>query len=371
MAIRMRSTSRGGNVFYRLRACEVQPRGHCESPPKIAFFVDDRAEITTRQLQTGKTLRELFALPPGTALLRDTEGPEDDPIALEKEIRFEDGPVFYSRAIYKGLIITVNSRVFGEHDGVKAHMTGREIASLVYPENPENTRIWEVSPEKREIDLNEVVSIKRCEAFDVVRRNVTGGFEGSRIERELEQLRAGGLKVTFVAGPVPAVVYHDLGSSLGGNPVSTDVLVAVPAAYPGQFIDYAFLPEGSPLIGKVVGSPQEPRISALGKSWQQISYHPHNGGGGPGVESGPPRLPHLRRRTPLMAPDLVTPRIILDRDGQRAIIRFRESDRRLLEQLVFSRYPRREWGTFFRFGFRRTSWGLALSYVDLMPPQAV
>ena len=71
-----------------------------------------------------------------------------------------------------------------------------------------------------------------------------------------------------------------------------------------------------------------------------------------------------------MAPDLVTPKIILETDGAASVIRFREADRRRLEQLVFSRYPTREWGTFFRFGFRRTGWGLALSFVDLLPPQA-
>ena len=30
-----------GNVFYTLSKCDVQPRGHCSSPPKFAYFVDD------------------------------------------------------------------------------------------------------------------------------------------------------------------------------------------------------------------------------------------------------------------------------------------------------------------------------------------
>jgi hypothetical protein len=38
-------------------------------------------------------------------------------------------------------------------------------------------------------------------------------------------------------------------------------------------------------------------------------------------------------------------------------------------QLVCRRHPQREWGTYFRFGYRRTPWGLALSLVDLVPPQ--
>jgi len=40
-----------------------------------------------------------------------------------------------------------------------------------------------------------------------------------------------------------------------------------------------------------------------------------------------------------------------------------------LEKLVFHRHPQREWATYFRFGYRRTSWGLAVSLVDLLPPQ--
>jgi hypothetical protein len=71
-----------------------------------------------------------------------------------------------------------------------------------------------------------------------------------------------------------------------------------------------------------------------------------------------------------MAADLLTPRISLATDGQGSNLRFRKSDLGSLEKLVFSRYPKREWGTFFRFGFRRTSWGGALSFVEALPPRA-
>jgi hypothetical protein len=37
-----------------------------------------------------------------------------------------------------------------------------------------------------------------------------------------------------------------------------------------------------------------------------------------------------------------------------------------LEKLLFHRHPSREWGTYFRFGDRRTPWGLAVSLVDLL-----
>lgn len=275
-----------GNVFYTLRSCDVRPRGHCSSPPKYAFFIDDRSEITTRAVQSGKTLRDLFALSPRVKLVRDLDGPLDEDIALDDVAPFANGPVFYTRAAALGLAITVNSRVFGTADGVKAQMTGREIAKLVYPEAPGDTRIWEVSAGNREIGLDQITAIEGCEVFDVVRCNVTGGYEASRIERELGQLRDGGLVVTLLTEPVASVVYHGLRGMLGGQQMVTDVLVQVPSAYPGQFIDYAYLPEGSAFIGRVPGSPQEPRIHALGKIWQQISYHPHNGGGGPAWNPG-------------------------------------------------------------------------------------
>lgn len=56
--------------------------------------------------------------------------------------------------------------------------------------------------------------------------------------------------------------------------------------------------------------------------------------------------------------------------GRRALFRITESARRELEKLVFQRHPQREWGSFVRFGFRRTNWGLALSYVSALPPEA-
>ncbi len=51
------------------------------------------------------------------------------------------------------------------------------------------------------------------------------------------------------------------------------------------------------------------------------------------------------------------------------LFRIRESD---LEQFcghLFQRYPEREWGSFFRFGFRRTSRGIALSFVSPLLPE--
>jgi molybdopterin/thiamine biosynthesis adenylyltransferase len=55
-------------------------------------------------------------------------------------------------------------------------------------------------------------------------------------------------------------------------------------------------------------------------------------------------------------------------EGRHCILRICGNDLCRLEKHLFQRYPRREWGTFFLFGFRRTSWGLALSYVEPFLP---
>jgi molybdopterin/thiamine biosynthesis adenylyltransferase/proteasome lid subunit RPN8/RPN11 len=56
-------------------------------------------------------------------------------------------------------------------------------------------------------------------------------------------------------------------------------------------------------------------------------------------------------------------------DGRYCLFRITKTEQEKLEKHLYRRYPRREWGSFFRFGFRRTSWGLALSYVDGLWPE--
>lgn len=51
-----------------------------------------------------------------------------------------------------------------------------------------------------------------------------------------------------------------------------------------------------------------------------------------------------------------------------AIFRIRHEDRAKLEKHLFKRYPDREWGTFIKFGFRRTSWGIAITFVAPILP---
>ena len=60
--------------------------------------------------------------------------------------------------------------------------------------------------------------------------------------------------------------------------------------------------------------------------------------------------------------------IQLQMDGREALFRIRARDKKELLRTLFHRYPEREWGTFFRFGFRRTKWGILLTYVDALAP---
>jgi len=271
-----------GNVFYTLPHCEVKPGSGCIAPPKVAFVVNDHAEQTLNPNQDGRSLRELFGFAPTVRLFRDCESPNDPAIGLDASAKFPDGPVFYTRRAEVGLTITVNKQTFGEADGVKERMTGREIAALVSPQ-PDKTEVTRHKGKERiPVGLDETVEIKGCEEFSVIRTNVVGGFELTRVQRELGALRDNGGDVTFVESPTACAVYHRL-PTRNGYPhlAETDVLVVLPSAYPGVMLDGAYLPAGSPLLGRVEGSPQGNTVQALGRNWQLVSYHPHNGGGGP------------------------------------------------------------------------------------------
>jgi hypothetical protein len=98
----------------------------------------------------------------------------------------------------------------------------------------------------------------------------------ARIQRELGLLK---WRTELVYEPA-AVVYFDLPSPVGVID-KTDVLVLVPSGYPQGMIDYAYLPIASPLKNVVKGVAEDVQLSAEGRIWSRISYHPHNGGGGP------------------------------------------------------------------------------------------
>jgi len=53
---------------------------------------------------------------------------------------------------------------------------------------------------------------------------------------------------------------------------------------------------------------------------------------------------------------------------QSCLFRVTDPERKKFEKLLFLRHPAREWGSFFRFGYRRMLWGLAASFVSPLPP---
>src|SRR5262249_13458859 len=55
--------------------------------------------------------------------------------------------------------------------------------------------------------------------------------------------------------------------------------------------------------------------------------------------------------------------------NESCLFRITAADRQKLERLLFKRYPHREWGTFFHFGYRQPSWGLHVTYVNAMEPR--
>lgn len=83
-----------GNVFNSIPACDLTSRPHCTGVPKLAYFVDDRWEVVVRNEQTGRSIRDLFALSAETSLLRDHESPLDVPIKPDDSASFVSGPVF-------------------------------------------------------------------------------------------------------------------------------------------------------------------------------------------------------------------------------------------------------------------------------------
>ena len=269
-----------GNVFVTMTRCDYQPRGGCPAPAKLAWFIDDHPEVTLRSEQTGRTLRELFGLTVAARLFRDNESSHDESVGPEMALRFTDGPVFYTRRAGVGLTITVNKQTFGTSDGVKLEMTGREIGNLITDQPCEVKRIR--GGKEDNVGLDEKVKIEGCEEFTVIRCNVVGGFEPARIDRELAVLRENGAEVEFLASPVAAVIYRRVPTRPGyAHVAETDVLVVVPQAFPGAMLDGAYLPQSSPLLGKVAGQRNQGTLQAAGRTWELVSYHPHNGGGAP------------------------------------------------------------------------------------------
>jgi hypothetical protein len=268
-----------GNVFYSEQACDVEGRKgqKCSSPAKLAFTVDDRAETVIRADQTSETIRTLFGVAEDRELIRDYESPNDEVLVPEAQVRFSEGPVLITRPGKHVLRITVNRKSFGRKEGVKEEMTGREIASLVN-DNPNRTDVFKITGGRRQVGLDEKIEIHNCDDFEVIRRDVSGGYAAERVKQDIAKFEEGGGKITLLPD-IPAVIYRDVPAH-GGADVA-DVLVRIPANFPAQMLDGAHLVAGSPYLHTALGQNNQGQITADGVNWVLKSYHPHNGGGGP------------------------------------------------------------------------------------------
>ena len=99
-----------GNVFYTVQREKAAGRGECKAQPKLAYFVDDRAEVTTNADQNGQSIRELFGLNATILLIRDFESPVDEPVNVDESAVFSEGPVFFTRQTTSILIIVNGKR---------------------------------------------------------------------------------------------------------------------------------------------------------------------------------------------------------------------------------------------------------------------
>lgn len=126
----------GGNVFRVVSDCSRSGNVRSDSPPKLAFVVDDRFEVTIQPRQTGKTLRGLLNIPPESRILRDLESPTDTPIGDDEKFSHADGPVFVTRRDGTVTIIVEGT----PHVWTEPRISYAEVVTLFdpsYPQHPE------------------------------------------------------------------------------------------------------------------------------------------------------------------------------------------------------------------------------------------
>jgi len=117
-----------GNVFTLVTGCRTSHEIPCDAPPKLAFVVDDRWEITIEPLQTGASLRGLLAVDDDVELLRDFESPRDDVIDGNERVEFADGPVFIT-ARKTTITIIVNGQ---KKSVTKRKLSFEELVVIAY-----------------------------------------------------------------------------------------------------------------------------------------------------------------------------------------------------------------------------------------------
>ena len=129
-----------GNVFRTSTNCERRQHVAVDAPPKLAFVVDDRWEVTVQPVQTGQSLRGLLAVPASLALLRDFESPVDERIEDQDQIKFPDGPIFVTRPTKPHEVTIIVEGT--PHSWLKPTISYSEVVTLFdpnYPQHPDIT----------------------------------------------------------------------------------------------------------------------------------------------------------------------------------------------------------------------------------------
>jgi hypothetical protein len=159
-----------GNVFRTATGCKCSQHVTADAPPKLAFIVDDRWEVTIQPHQTGETLRGLLNIPQSSELLRDNESPNDDPIDDGDAVEFKDGPVFTTSR--KGLTIIVEAT---PHQWFESRISYVQVVTLFdpsYPQHPDITYsvTYKRGPAARPEGIltpSASVKVKDCMVFNV------------------------------------------------------------------------------------------------------------------------------------------------------------------------------------------------------------
>lgn len=158
-----------GNVFRTVAGCACSHEIKCDAPPKLAFVVDDRWEVTIQPRQSGATLRGLMAIPKDVELLRDHESPQDEPIADDENFVFTDGPVFITRSAV--ITVKVNNKPVKFK---KRRVTGLEIKQTAIAQGVSIQPDFVLYPVKHDgslgaaIDNAEKVTLDECDEFRCV-----------------------------------------------------------------------------------------------------------------------------------------------------------------------------------------------------------
>lgn len=161
-----------GNVFYDINHCNNRSTQECSTSAKLSIIVDDIPKIILKKRFSARMLRELYLISGGKNIIRDYESPNDQIIAPDDRLNFEDGPVFITRESSQ-ITIFVNTR---PKTIEKTEISYAEVVGLAYPNPDFNKHAYTVTYDdgcpgqiNGQISKGESVSITQGMKFNVGR----------------------------------------------------------------------------------------------------------------------------------------------------------------------------------------------------------